>query len=207
MLLTFLLSRTTLSIKHRDVVSNNKYWIIVALIITNVLFVGIDLLLIQEKVAYEGYEFANLLVKISFIYLVLSSIFRVFMSSKETMSYHTAPLNAREKQLAKSIVKQFEVERLYRSLDFNRLQLADSIGVSEHHLSRIVNQFFGKSFSELTNEYRINDAIKRLENSKDPITVIAFDTGFNSITSFNRVFKLRMGISPSEYRNTRGKDG
>jgi len=207
MLLTALLSRTALSLKHNDMVSQNRYWIIIALIITHLLFLGLDLLLIQDYVIYKSYEFAKLLIKITFIYLMLSSILRVFMEYKAKNTYHTAPLTVHEQHLAKAIIDQYEKECVYRDLRFNRTKLAELLNISEHRLSRIINQFFDKSFSELTTEYRLNEAIKRLDHSKESITEISFDTGFNSITSFNRVFKLRMGISPSEYRNRKNHDG
>ena len=50
------------------------------------------------------------------------------------------------------------------------------------------------------NQVRINEACKKLmENNNDTVACIAYNTGFNSITNFNRVFKSVVKKSPKEY--------
>jgi two-component system response regulator YesN len=51
----------------------------------------------------------------------------------------------------------------------------------------------------------VEEAKGRLIGEETPITTIAFDVGFNSIPSFNRVFKHITGLSPSEYRSHIGR--
>ena len=53
---------------------------------------------------------------------------------------------------------------------------------------------------------RLNYACHRLENTSDSITNICLDSGFESQRTFNRVFKERYKISPSDYRSTCVKD-
>ncbi len=57
------------------------------------------------------------------------------------------------------------------------------------------------SFSELMNQFRISEARQLLEDTDLPVTAISYDTGFRSITSFNRVFKDATGLAPSKYRS------
>ena len=52
------------------------------------------------------------------------------------------------------------------------------------------------------NDARLNYACHRLENTSDSITNICMDSGFESQRTFNRVFKERYKISPSDYRST-----
>ncbi|WP_368257209.1 helix-turn-helix domain-containing protein, partial [Blautia wexlerae] len=52
----------------------------------------------------------------------------------------------------------------------------------------------------------LNYACHRLENTSDSITNICLDSGFESQRTFNRVFKERYKISPSDYRSTCLKD-
>ena len=56
------------------------------------------------------------------------------------------------------------------------------------------------------NDARLNYACHRLENTSDSITNICLDSGFESQRTFNRVFKERYKISPSDYRSTCLKD-
>lgn len=65
---------------------------------------------------------------------------------------------------------------------------------------RYFKKHTGKTFVTFLNEMRIHEACKQLtENRCESISRIAYDTGFNSITNFNRVFKTTMGVSPKEY--------
>ena len=58
----------------------------------------------------------------------------------------------------------------------------------------------------IRNIHSINRACQRLENTSDSITKICLDSGFESQRTFNRVFKERYKISPSDYRSTCLKD-
>ena len=55
------------------------------------------------------------------------------------------------------------------------------------------------------NETRLGYATQRLENTDDTITEICMDSGFESQRTFNRVFKERYKVTPSEYRKNQMK--
>ena len=65
---------------------------------------------------------------------------------------------------------------------------------------------FHCNFNKYVNGVRLNYAVAALENTQDTITNICFECGFESQRTFNRVFKERYKISPSDYRNTFVKD-
>ncbi|MFC4636365.1 helix-turn-helix domain-containing protein [Dokdonia ponticola] len=76
-------------------------------------------------------------------------------------------------------------------------------GISQKTISAVLNQHLGKSFNEYVNTYRINEFKKRLldpSHAHLTITGIAFECGFNSQATFQRVFKSLTGQSPKEYR-------
>ena len=64
----------------------------------------------------------------------------------------------------------------------------------------------GKNFYYLINEYRVGEVKKRLKNPKYKnltILAIAYDSGFNSKSAFNTIFKDMTGLTPSQYlKNT-----
>jgi AraC-like DNA-binding protein len=67
----------------------------------------------------------------------------------------------------------------------------------------VLNEKHGKNFFTFINEYRIKDVILRFgdhKNNNFTILAIAFDSGFNSKTTFNSIFKSQTGMTPSEYR-------
>lgn len=82
-------------------------------------------------------------------------------------------------------------------------QLAAWFHISERHFARLMQQYYGMSFTEKINEVRCNFAREMLENSDVPISEVCTRSGFRSYAYFGRVFKRLNGISPSEYRKTK----
>lgn len=93
---------------------------------------------------------------------------------------------------------------IHRNPDLTINTLAEETGIQTHQLRKIINgQLNYKNFREFVNSHRIKEAQTILADPKFfslSITEIAFDCGFNSIPSFNRVFKSEVGITPSDYR-------
>jgi len=58
----------------------------------------------------------------------------------------------------------------------------------------------GKTVFQFIREFRINKACEMLINGNKGITDICFDSGFNSLSTFNRIFKSLKNISASEYK-------
>ena len=79
--------------------------------------------------------------------------------------------------------------------------VAKLFGYNEKYLSHALHDLTGIHFTQLLAFYRINRAKELLESqSADTITAIAEKSGFSSINTFNRSFKERTGLTPSEYK-------
>lgn len=116
----------------------------------------------------------------------------------------TAALLADEdRKLLTRIEELMTLDKLYQDQGLNRRQLADELGIAEHHLSRLLNSGRGESFTSMVNSFRTAEAIYLLTHSDQAITEVAYSVGFNSLATFNRVFKARTGCSASEYRRLR----
>ena len=68
------------------------------------------------------------------------------------------------------------------------------------YLSGYFKKGVGISYAEYVNRYRVSEACYLLQNNSQTILQTALDCGYDSLRSFNRNFKLIMGMSPSEYR-------
>ncbi|MCC8181840.1 MAG: AraC family transcriptional regulator [Clostridiales bacterium] len=79
-------------------------------------------------------------------------------------------------------------------------QVAEHAGFSKYHFSRLFKKFTGTTFHEYLTSSRILWAKKLLVDSSTSITEIAMRSGFNSLATFNRIFKNELGCTPSEYR-------
>lgn len=204
LLLVYYASRFSHLLKE-DIHRQHKYWLIVSLILLSLFVLAIDLARLSERLPGSQADFIITVLRLSFIYLVITSLFRVFYpalvhasSMAEAPSLHNPEA---DQPYVDKVRLLLEGERIYREMRLNRAALAEKVGINEHALSRIINHYFGKSFNELVNGYRIEEAKRRLrDESATQVTVIGFEVGFNSIASFNRVFKEKVGVSPTEWR-------
>ena len=79
-------------------------------------------------------------------------------------------------------------------------RLASVSGVSQAHFARSFKQAFGLPPHRYLLTRRIERATAMLRDTDDPVTGIAFATGWNSLGTFGRVFRDIMGESPGEFR-------
>lgn len=79
-------------------------------------------------------------------------------------------------------------------------EVARALGVSAEHLSRLFHQSTGLRFREYLAETRIDTACQALENSDRLIADIAHDSGFATLSRFNRCFKEHRSMTPRDWR-------
>ncbi len=78
-------------------------------------------------------------------------------------------------------------------------ELARDLGYSYSHTSAIFGSCFEKSFSETVNEYRLNEAVRLIQDGNHTITEISQLCGFSTIRNFNIAFKNYYGKTPKEF--------
>ncbi len=81
--------------------------------------------------------------------------------------------------------------------------VADALHISKSSVSHIFSTHLSINFCDYINSLRLSDAIKLLDNKKFSVTEVSYMSGFSTIRTFNRVFKLKYGITPTEYRAKR----
>ena len=85
--------------------------------------------------------------------------------------------------------------------DISLDDIANALHISKFHISHLLNDKLGLSFSTYLNSLRINEACDLLEDTDKKIADISEEVGFGSIRSFNRTFSTTMNMSPLQYRN------
>jgi AraC-like DNA-binding protein len=96
-----------------------------------------------------------------------------------------------------------ETEKIFMDPGLTLPKLAQKLSVSLHSLSREINNYYHQNFTEYINSFRIEEACKMLSSDiYDNLTIegIAYDCGFNSLSSFNSAFKKQMKLTPSQFR-------
>jgi AraC-like DNA-binding protein len=103
----------------------------------------------------------------------------------------------------KEVSDKVRSESLFLSAELTLPELADKLSYSRTELSRIINVGGGMSFYDFINKLRVEEMKARLdapEGEKLSILEAAFDSGFNSKSTFQEAFKKWNGMTPSAYR-------
>jgi len=105
--------------------------------------------------------------------------------------------------------KVLKANLYYLDPELNLRSLAEKLSLHPNELSRIINTVLKKSFSDFINEYRVVEVSRKMQDpAYDHLTLlgIAFESGFNSKTTFNRTFKQMTGKSPVAYKSELKKE-
>jgi AraC-like DNA-binding protein len=124
--------------------------------------------------------------------------------SSSATSYRKSGLSEERKaEILSRLTTLLENEKPYLKSTLTLKDLADSLSVSEHNLSEVINSSLGQTFFDLVNSYRVREVQERLKSGagrKFTLVAIAFDSGFNSKSSFNSIFKRHTGRTPSNFK-------
>ena len=118
-----------------------------------------------------------------------------------TSTSYTAPQSA-VSQKTRILAVMDETDEKFSS-DFSLDRLAELVGITPRALSAVLNDSLGKSFHDLLNQYRVNEACIRLTDTEKygnlTIEAISQSVGYKSRTSLVTAFKKETGLTPSEY--------
>ena len=88
----------------------------------------------------------------------------------------------------------------HSSEDITQSEVADYTGLSPYYFSKLFNEYTNMTFPAYLSKIRVQNAINLLENNNFSITECAFMSGFQSTTTFNKVFREMTGYTPREFR-------
>jgi signal transduction histidine kinase/DNA-binding response OmpR family regulator len=84
--------------------------------------------------------------------------------------------------------------------EFDVTQFSSSMNLSRTHLHKKLKVITGQSPSEFIRNLRLQTSAKLLAAGTDQVSVISYETGFNNLSYFTRVFRAKYGVSPTEYK-------
>ncbi len=134
----------------------------------------------------------------------LIAIKKGYINGLDVAKYKTTPLSETEiNQIYEHVNQLLKEEGLYKNPDLALTTFSKALKVSPQKISMAINSRSGSNFNGFVNKYRIKHAQALLEDSKSndrTIAAIAYEVGFNSLTSFNTAFKRQTQKTPSAYR-------
>jgi len=127
---------------------------------------------------------------------------------------HRLSISADKKLLSSSDMRQFtsdnseRIDSILKFISDNYASYISLTDVSEvacmttNSFCRFFKRMTNKSFTQFLNEVRIRNASRLLIQEDLPVSEVCYVVGYNSITNFNKQFKLIMGSTPNNYRKT-----
>ncbi len=106
------------------------------------------------------------------------------------------------KQYASDLINLMNEEKLYLNSELKYSEIASRLGISARYLTEVLNREIGKGFNDFINQYRVSEVQRRIQNNEiENLTLyaIALESGFNSKSSFNRIYKKHTGLTPSQF--------
>lgn len=139
---------------------------------------------------------------ISLCYQIMDILTKNFLISKadKVSSEERSAQEQYDDRIAQ--INQYIRDNYHMPISLN--EMADYLHLSVGYLSRFFKKNFGVNFSTYVEDTRLHYATEELLYSDKSITRIVFDNGFPSVAAFDRSFKKKNGISPSEMRKSKG---
>ncbi len=163
-------------------------------------------------------NYGQLLLISTLLFFALSDPRNILRVSKETLDGITKadtantdltkadkPNTYSPEQVAR-VCKHMEKQRPYLNSQLKIDNLAQQVSLSPKLLSNLINREFNVNFFEYINSYRLKEICSYLvdpEMDEQSIIDLAFLAGYNSKSSFNRLFKIDTGKTPSQFRKER----
>ena len=112
--------------------------------------------------------------------------------------FYGSPFSKQKEYVEKMLKVTRYINDCYKH-DISLDDLSAIAGYSKFHFSRIFKQYTGMTHTDYLNQVRIKVAENMMMNPGITITEIAMNSGFNSITTFNRTFKKLKNYTPSKF--------
>lgn len=120
------------------------------------------------------------------------------------------------RELSLSVAQQLQAklhalmaqDQLYLDAELNLPKLAESLDITTHQASELLNLHMGDNFYDYVNNLRLEHAARLLQNPSCSLRIIdvAYQSGFNNKNSFYRLFRQKFAMTPSAYRSAKGQD-
>lgn len=151
---------------------------------------------------FENHEYSD--------FLIYSHLLKLFATLGQNhiqqLDFDNDTCNDKKRDYIRKFLTIIEFIDSHYSDNLNLESIADSSGFSKYHFSRLFKQYTGFTFCDYLNYRRIKEAELLLIQQDCSITEVALQTGFTSISTFNRLFKKMKGCSPSEYRTQKSNN-
>lgn len=147
----------------------------------------------MERLAHKK-GFKKLIGLMEILHIISISPENQYLNAENVQSVNTLPENDRLKKVIQYICEHFR-------RDISLEEIASIAHLSPPSFCRLFKSKTNKPFVEYVNELRISYACKLLNETDQTIYSVGAESGFNTLSNFNKQFKAVMRVSPKQYRN------
>jgi AraC-like DNA-binding protein len=167
-----------------------------------------------SPLSYNTQYWHNIFMAILVLYIGITGYFTdtaklkklkfTFTPSPESIPQADRSANVPSKDIER-LATYMKEEKPYLNPELNLSDLAEELEMTRAQLSQVINSGFQKNFNDFVNGFRVLEFKEHLNNGRHKqlsLLGIAYDCGFNSKATFNRVFKKLTQTSPTEFLNS-----
>jgi AraC-like DNA-binding protein len=127
----------------------------------------------------------------------------VYINEQKAVKTYTDNIEPEEAERCVNLLKAaMETDKLYLDPELTVNKVADHLAANPKLISAVLNRELKKGFSAFVNEYRVAEVKEKMlhpNNRHLTLAGLAFNSGFNSVATFQRVFKVSENMSPKEF--------
>ncbi len=136
---------------------------------------------------------------------------QVFVADANFDSHTSELFTEDKKELYNQMIQAIEDQKLYLNANLDVNLVVTTLGTNKTYLYKAISQHAKSNFRMIINRYRVEEAKRLLErlvlqNSNDNIEHIYVEAGFNSPSSYYRIFRNLTGLTPREYMQEYARD-
>jgi len=200
--------------RHDDLVEDRRRFR--SVFVAGVIFISVGILVSETSLRNNGLEAYGLLVQAAaFLAITVFLLWRLSSPNGEDLFFRTAGIDSRSAvgdhceltpgdQHDLDVILGLDGTDLVLEPGLTITKLANRLKIPEHRLRHLINQHMRyRNFADFLNHHRIQAAKSRLSTIEDrniPVLTVAMDLGYGSLGPFNRAFKERTGLTPTEFR-------
>ncbi len=192
---TFILVR-----QRKEITDRQLKW---SIVLTVGIFIFLFTYFSNYQLRLNPYYYAPVVYAAVVYFLSFYLIKRRVLIFSSSSKYRNINLDAEQAENYKSkIIRHYESTSPYLNNEYSLTKLSEELNIPKHLLSLIFSSKIKTSFIDFTNAYRVEVAKELLvKNPNFTVSSVAFDCGFNSLSSFNQAFKKAVNTTPSRYRD------
>ena len=162
-----------------------------------------------SKIAFPFYIGLSFLFSFMIVLLAAWALRNPIILNKSIKKYRLSNIDERATKKTMDLIRQhFEKEKPYLDANLTLSLLGKQLNISPKELSQTINQQEQLNYSQFVLKYRIEEAKRLLcsdSHKNFNIASIAYDSGFNSISTFNTAFKKLTKSTPLEFQKASSK--